>query len=111
MKFLAVVTPPPDIYHKHHQVDMTQYSLKVGLNKFGERSGGLSRKEFLKLHMMDIFCPADIKNNTKQEENNIIYDFLNEKMDRPIKGMECSDNRKHREKTNKEDTMYPTVIL
>ena len=92
---------------------MTQYSMKAGIEKFGERGVGAATDEMEQLHLRKTFKPVLLTGLDKDEQKQALESllFLKEKKDGTIKGRACADGRKQRGHIAKEDTASPTVSL
>ena len=91
----------------------TQFSLKAGLEHFGDQGKEAAVKELTQLHQCKAFQPININNLTHADHQTALESliFLKEKRDGRIKGRACADGRKQRKNTPKEEAMSPTVAL
>ena len=55
---------------------MAQYSLQVGLKKFGQRAEDSALKEMTQLHDMDTFFPQDAKTLTREQRVKALSSLL-----------------------------------
>ena len=90
-----------------------QFSLKAGINKFGDRAKEAVTKELTQLHDMETYVPMDPDKMTPQQKSealNLLM-FLVEKRDGRIKSHACADGsvQKRRPGYVKEDSASPTV--
>jgi hypothetical protein len=67
---------------------MTQYNLKLGLQKFGQRGSDAAVKELTHLHVMDTWTAFDQTKLTREERMRVLLLllFLKEKQTGTIKG-------------------------
>ena len=90
-----------------------QYTLKKGIELFGEKAEEATVKELKQIHDMDTYTPLDPKTLTKEEKNKALSAlfFLTEKRNGDIKGRKCAVGSKQRtfEGYNKADGSSPTV--
>ena len=65
-----------------------QYSLKKGMELFGDRAGKATLKEMQQLHDMDTYMPVDPKTLSPEEKCKALSAlfFITEKQDGSIKG-------------------------
>jgi hypothetical protein len=103
----------PDYSHIHTTVAMTQYSMKKGLEVFGEAGKAAITTELQQLHDLKALEPCDPKSLTYSEKKAALQYlmFLKEKRNGVIKGRGCADGRKQREYIAKEDASSPTVAI
>ena len=90
----------------------TQYSLKVGEQKFGKEGTNAAQKEMEQLHYRDTFkpvLPADLDSRAKRKALESLI-FLKEKRDGTIKGRACADGRKQREDMPKGVLQVPQSV-
>jgi hypothetical protein len=86
-------------------------SMKKGLKMFGEDGVQAVKKEMLQLHERKVMEPkhaAELSSEQKREALAYLM-FLKQKRCSKIKGRGCSDGRKQRAYTAREDTASPTV--
>ena len=90
-----------------------QYSLKKGIEKFGEKAEEAVVKELTQIHDMDTYTPLHPNTLSKAEKNKALLAlfFLTEKRSGIIKGRKCAIGSKQRtfEGYNKADGSSPTV--
>ena len=90
-----------------------QYSLKKGLELFGEKAEDATLKELQQIHDMATYTPMDPKELTKEEKAKALSAlfFLTEKRDGRIKGRKVADGSKKRtfEGYSKANGTSPTV--
>ena len=103
------------IANKKQHISATNYSLKSGEKKFGDKAKEGAMKEMEQLHYRNTFVPVEANGLTRQERNNALESliFLKEKKDGTIKGRACADGRKQRKQEDyvKGDSTSPTVSL
>lgn len=92
---------------------MTQYSLKVGLKKFGEAGEKAVTKELSQFHDMSVFEPIDAGTLTSDDKRATLASllFLKKKRDGKIKARACADRREQRETTAQDEAVSPTVSI
>jgi hypothetical protein len=95
----------------HHV--MTQYSMKAGIKKFGDRGVDAAYAEMEQLHLRDTFKPVLPSGLNREEQKQALESllFLKEKRDGKLKGRACADGRKQRAYIPKEEAASPTVSL
>ena len=107
---------PRDYGHLHTTLEhtaLTQYSVKKGLQIFGEAGVDAVLKELKQLHDREVIEPVDATKLTMEDKKNALayLMFLKEKRTGEIKGRGCADGRKQREHLTKEETSSPTVAI
>ena len=107
---------PRDYSHLHTVLEstmMTQYSMKKGIEIFGDAGIEAILKELHQLHDRGVLEPANHTTMTPTERKAALayLMFLKEKRTGEIKGRGCADGRKQRLHTNKEDASSPTVAI
>ncbi len=124
----ATMTSDLDVDNITHQVDpelcatsedelavwgylMTQYNLKPGLRKFGERGATAAISKLTQLHVMDTWTVMDPTKLTRDDKTRALLSllFLKEKRCRKIKGRACVNGAPQRAYIPKEDAALPTV--
>jgi len=92
---------------------MTQYTLKKGIQMFGEAGVDAVLKELKQLHDRKVLEPQSSSQLTTKERQRALHYlmFLKKKRCGKIKGQGCADGRKQREYLNKEDVSSPTVSI
>ena len=90
---------------------MTQYGLKAGLRKFGERADKAAVKELTTLHVMNTWKPKHMHELSKKERADALSSliFIKEKWDGTVKGRACVDGSPQRKTIPKESAASPTV--
>lgn len=90
---------------------LTQYSVKNGLQVFGEAGANVVVKELQQLHDQGVMPPKMRNDLThKQRKGALQYlMFLKQKCCGKTKGQGCADGQKQCEYLRKEDTTSPTV--
>ena len=90
---------------------MTQYNLKPGLRKFGNKGEKAAMKELTSLHVMDIWRPMDAAKLSREQRMRALSSllFLKEKRTGDIKGRACINGAPQRAYIPKEDAASPTV--
>jgi hypothetical protein len=90
---------------------MTQYNLKPGLRKFGERGATVAISELTQLHVMDTWTVMDPTKLTRDDRTRALSSllFLKEKRCRKIMGRACINGAPQRAYIPKEYAASPTV--
>ena len=90
---------------------MTQYGLKAGLRKFGERAGKAAAKELKTLHVMNTWKPKHYHELLKEQRSKALSSliFIKEKWDGTMKGRACVDGSPQQKTIPKESAASPTV--
>ena len=90
---------------------MTQYNLKPGLRKFGERGATAAISELTQLHVMDTWTVMDPTKLTRDDRTRALSSllFLKEKRCGKVKGRACVNGAPQRAYIPKEDAALPTV--
>ncbi len=90
---------------------MTQYNLKPGLIKFGQRGQTAAVKELMQLHIMDTWTPLQAEKLSQEQRMRALSSllFLKEKRTGDIKGRACINRAPQRAYIPKEDAASPTV--
>ena len=90
---------------------MTQYNLKLGLRKYGQRGQTAAVKELTQLHVMDTWKPIHAEKLTREEKMKALSSllFFKEKRMGDIKGRACINGAPQRSYIPKEDAASPTV--
>jgi hypothetical protein len=92
---------------------MTQYSVKKGLQVYGDAGKLAVSSEMQQLHDMDVVEPKKANMLTREERSKALnyLMFLKQKRSGKIKGRGCADGRKQRLYKTKEETSAPTVAI
>jgi hypothetical protein len=90
---------------------MTQYNLKPGLQKFGQRGADAAMKELTQLHIMNTWTAMDPTKLTRDERMQALSSllFLKEKQTGTIKGWDCINEALQCACIAKEEAASPTV--
>ena len=90
---------------------MTQYNLKAGLRKFGDKGKMAAMEEMMQLHIMDTWKAMDPAKLSREEQMGALslLLFLKEKQMGKIKGRGCLNGAPQRAYIAKEDAASPTV--
>ena len=90
---------------------MTQYNLKPGLRKFGNRGQKASVKELTQLHVMDTWTPMHADKLSREQRMRALSSllFLKEKRTGDIKGRACINGAPRRNYIPEEEAISPTV--
>ena len=90
---------------------MTQYNLKPGLRKFGERGATAAISELTQLHVMDTWTVMDPTKLTRDDRTKALLSLLlfKEKQCGKIKGRACVNGAPQRAYIPKEDALLWTV--
>jgi hypothetical protein len=90
---------------------MTQYNLKPGLRKFGEKGAKAAMDELTQLHIMDTWMAMDPSKITQEDCMRALslLLFLKEKQTGKIKGCACINGAPQHEYIPKEEAASPTV--
>ncbi len=91
---------------------MTQYNLKPGLRKFGQRGQTAAVKELTQLHIMDTWTPLQAEKLLQEQRMRALSSllFLKEKRTGDIKGRACINKAPQRANIPKEYATSPTVL-
>jgi hypothetical protein len=91
---------------------MTQYNLKPGLRKFGNRGQKAAVKELTQLHVMDTLTPMHADKLSREQRMRLLSSllFLKMKRDGDIKGHACINGASQRNYIAKEEATSPTVL-
>jgi hypothetical protein len=97
--------------HKHHSFVET-YSLKKGLQKFGEKGHDAAFGEMKQLHDRQAFKPVNISTLSQEEKRRALDSliFLVEKRDGRVKARTCANGSTQRVYMSKEEAASPTVL-
>jgi hypothetical protein len=92
---------------------MSQYNLKPGLRKFGERGAKAATDKLTQLHIMDTWTAMDPPKITREDcmQALSLLLFLKEKQTGKIKGCACINEVPQREYIPKEEATSPTVLI
>ena len=92
---------------------MTQYNLKAGLRKFGDKGKMAVMEEMTQLHVMDTWKAMDPAKLSREEQMQALslLLFLKEKWTGKIKGRACLNGAPQRAYIPKEDAASPTVSM
>jgi hypothetical protein len=90
---------------------MTQYNLKQGIKKFGDKGKQAVLTELQQLYDRAVMEPVHKSDLTPEERKGALryLMFLKEKRCGTIKGRGCADGRSQREYMSKQETSSPTV--
>ena len=90
---------------------MTQYNLKPGLRKFGEKGAKAAMDELTQLHVMDTWTAMDPSKITREDQMRALSSllFLKEKRTGKIKGRACINGAPQHDYITKEEAASPTV--
>jgi len=90
---------------------LVTYSLKKGIEKFGEQGRASALKEMKQLHDRECFQPIRAETLNKEESKRALESliFLVEKRDGTIKSRHCANGSLQRMWMSREDTSSPTV--
>jgi hypothetical protein len=90
---------------------MTQYNLKAGLRRFGDRGKTAAMEEMMQLHIMDTWRVMDPADLSREEQMQVLSSllFLKEKCTGKIKGWACLNGAPQRTYIPKEDAALPTI--
>jgi hypothetical protein len=107
---------PRDYGHLHTTLEhtaMTQYSVKKGLQMFGEAGVEAVMQELKQLHDRSVIKPVNPQTLSHETKYNALpyLMFLKQKRTGKIKGRGCADGRKQRETMSKEEVSSPTVAI
>ncbi len=92
---------------------MTQYNLKAGLRKFGDKAKIAAMEEMTQLHIMDMWKAMDPAKLSREEQMQALslLLFLKEKQTGKIKGRACLNGAPQQAYIPKEDAASPTVSM
>ena len=96
---------------KHGEQFVVTYSLKKGIQKFGDRGKKSAYKEMKQLVDRECFHPIHKSTLTPAEKARVLESliFLTEKRDGTIKSRHCANGSKQRDYMSREDVSSPTV--
>lgn len=96
----------------HHSFVET-YSLKKGLQRFGDKGHDAAFGEMKQLHDRKAFAPVDVSKLTFQERQRALDSliFLVEKRDGQVKARTCANGSTQRVYMSKEEAASPTVMI
>jgi hypothetical protein len=91
---------------------MTQYNLKPGLRKFGEKGAKAAIDKLTQLHIMDTWTVMDPSKITREDRMRALslLLFLKENQTGKIKGRACINGAPQRKYIPKEEAASPTVL-
>ena len=94
-----------DILNEIIHMAMPQFSLKVGIEKFGADADKVVIDEFSKLHMMDTFAPERKDKLTREERKQSLRTimFIKQKRDGTLRGRTCGDGSVQRKLYDKSE--------
>ena len=92
---------------------MQQYSLKKGLEKFGERGDKAAYAEMEQQHLRNSFIPVLPKDISPEKRKRVLESLMliTEKDNGEVKGRNCANGSTQRQHIKKEETASPTVKL
>jgi hypothetical protein len=95
----------------HGNQHLVTYSLKKGIQQFGERGRQSALKEMKQLHERRCFQPVQKESLTSTERKRALESliFLTEKKDGSIKARHCANGSTQRDYISREDVSSPTV--
>jgi hypothetical protein len=107
---------PQDHSRRHATLEhyaMTQYSVKKGLEVYGEAGKVAVSSKMQHFHDMGVVEPKKVNMLTHEERSKALnyLMFLKQKRCGRIKGRGCADGRKQRLYKTKEETSAPTVAI
>ncbi len=90
----------------------TQYSVKKGIQLFGDRGKQSATSELQQLHNMATFIPVHAHELTREQRKQALASlmFMTEKRCGRVKSRACANGSKQRQWIRKEDAMSPTVM-
>ena len=90
---------------------LTQYNLKAGLRRFGEKGVAAAKGDLTQLHVMDTWVPEDPSMLSIAEKVRALSSliFLKEKRSGKVKGRACMNVAPQISYIRKEDSSSPTV--
>jgi hypothetical protein len=100
-----------DAYLILESIVLTQYNLKQGIKKFGDKGKQALLNELQQLYDRDVIDSINPSDLTPEERKGALryLMFLKEKRDGMIKGRGCADGRPQQDYMTKENTSSPTV--
>jgi hypothetical protein len=114
-KYLKAIRPQDhsELHATLEHYAMTQYSVKKGLQLYGEAGKEAVFSEMQQLHEMEVIEPKMAHMLTRQEKQAALHYlmFLKKKRCGRIKGRGCADGRKQRLYKTKQETSAPTVAI
>ena len=81
------------VVQEHGQQHVVTYSLKAGINKFGDQAKASAHKEMKQLHNRSCFRPVHKHSLDKFKKHRAMESllFLTEKQDKTIKSQHCAN--------------------
>ena len=100
------------IFHIVGVIMAQQYSVKKGIELFGEKGEKAVTKELTHMHDMKVYHPMDPKELTREQRKEALLSliFLTQKRDGSVKSRACVNGSKQRGKISKEAAASPTVM-
>ena len=105
---------PQDYSHLHATLEgtvMTQHSMKQGLKIYGEKGVDSVLNELKQLHDRKVVEPKKLLTQAEKKAALHYLMFIKKKQRGRIKARGCTDGRKQREHTTKEEASSPTVAI
>ena len=99
--------------HILQNVSLTQYIIKQGLKKFGQRGTDAVQVELEQIDVRDVMDPKDASTLSKEQKRAALnyLMFLKKKRCGRIKGRGCADGWKQRLYKRKSETSSPIVAI
>ena len=96
---------------QHGNQFVVTYSLKKGIQKFGQKGTNAANKEMRQLHDRECFQPIMVESLSTTEKRGPMESliFLTEKKDGTIKARHCANGSTQRDYMTREDVSSPTV--
>jgi len=101
-----------NLHNTMHRATLMQYTVKKGLEIFGETGEEALTQELLQVHKMNVFNPKSPHELTRVEKKSALeyLVFLKQKKFGRIKAHGCANGRKQCAFMSKEETSSPTVV-
>ena len=95
------------------QQNVVTYSLKAGINKFGEQANASAHKEMKQLHDRSCLRPVNKCSLNKSERQRVMESllFLTEKRDKTIKSQHCANGSTQHAYMEHDEVTSPTLSM
>ena len=90
-----------------HMMAMTQFGVREGLRRFGDKGRDAVQVEIQQLHNMGVITPIHATPEQRKQALQYLM-FLKEKRSGKIKGRGCADGRPQRQTMTKVEALSPT---
>ena len=105
--------PMEHVVEEHRQQHVATYSLKAGINKFGDQGKASAHKEMKQLHDRSCFRPVHKCSLNKFKKQRAMESllFLTEKRDKMIKSQHCANGSTQHTYREHDEVMSLTVCM